>query len=496
MTEESAAPPVERRGLARNAFHLGVGQVLTTALTMIVSAVVARTLGAEDFGLLYLLASISGFAYVFVDWGHGPYITREIARHPRRSGELIGTALVVRVATALLMCLLATSVTWVFGYDSRTRLLTALFVLSMLMPYMALTFTWAFRGNERMEFDAASQVVLKLCNLLLTLAALGLGGRILALIGVNALSGTITFVVGLWLFRRLRLPTLDYSRRTARELIFDGAPMLAISLAIAVQPYIDANLLYSLVPAQVVGWYAAAWGIAGTLVAPAAILGSTMYPRLSRVANDSAEFSRTLRASFKPLLFVAVLGAVGTFQFADFAIAVLYSERKFGPAADILRAFCPALVLIYIDMVFGYSILAVGKATQLAKIKVGAVVVTTLFELVLIRFFQMRFDNGGIGIVLAVAAGELVMVLGAVFMLRRSLAPSMAIDAVRGLAAGAATILLMRVLPVIHPVRGIMVCVALFTAVSAAIGLITRDDVAMLSSILRRDKGAAAEVLG
>src|SRR5579863_6816121 len=77
--------------MVRNALHLGLGQVATTVLTVALSAAIARTLGAADFGLLYVLTSIATFAYVFVDWGHGPYVTRETARHPNRSGELMGS---------------------------------------------------------------------------------------------------------------------------------------------------------------------------------------------------------------------------------------------------------------------------------------------------------------------------------------------------------------------------------------------------------------------
>src|SRR5687767_10582437 len=88
-------------GLARNVFNLLVGQISTTVLTILLSAAVARTLGPADFGILYLVTAIATFMYVFVDWGHGAYIIREVARHPDRIGELLGTVLVIRVGTAL-----------------------------------------------------------------------------------------------------------------------------------------------------------------------------------------------------------------------------------------------------------------------------------------------------------------------------------------------------------------------------------------------------------
>jgi O-antigen/teichoic acid export membrane protein len=255
---------------------------------------------------------------------------------------------------------------------------------------------------------------------------------------------------------------------------------------VAVQPYIDANLLYKLAPTNVVGWYGAAWVIAGTLVAPAMILGSTMYPRLSRVSADPEEFSRTLRTAFRPLLLVAVLGAVGMYLFADFAIGVVYSQRKFGPAADILRAFAPALLLLYIDMLFGFAILAVGKAGQFAKAKVVAVLVTTGVELMLIPLCQARFSNGGIGVVLAMASGELVMVIAAVLLIRDSISAAMGIDFVRGVIAGAATVALIRALPPITPLLGIPLCVAAFGILSAVVGLVGRADVELLAPMLRR----------
>jgi O-antigen/teichoic acid export membrane protein len=473
-------------GLVRNMLHLGVGQVTTTALTMVLNAVIARTLGAADFGLLYLLTSIANFAYVFVDWGHAFYVPREVARHPERSGELMGSVLAVRAVTAVLVGAIAVGLTSLFGYDVRTRLLTALIIVCWMPAYLALTYAWVFRGRERMDYDALLNIVLKACLLIVSVWLLLLGGRLIAFIGAWAVAGTVAYALAIRLYGRLHVQPLRVSGSTARELVSDGAPMLAFALAIAVQPYIDANILYKLVPASVVGWYGAAWIIAGTLIAPASILGSAMFPRLSRSWDRPEEFARSLRLAFRPLLLVAILGAVGTNLFADFAVALAYGARNFGPSAGILRAFAPALVLTYVDMLFGFAILAAGKAPQLAKAKVAAVIVTTAAELVLIPWAQHRFSNGGIGIMLAIAGGELVMVVAAILLIRRYVTPRMALDLVRGLLSGAATIALMRSIPTIHPIVGIPLCIAIFGAVSAATGLITRQDLEFLISAARR----------
>ena len=237
----------------------------------------------------------------------------------------------------------------------------------------------------------------------------------------------------------------------ARELVRDGAPLMSLSVAVAVQSYLDANILHALVPQQVLGWYTAAWVIGGTLIAPATIMGAAMFPRLARAASDPDEFRRALHTMIRLLLPLAVLGAVGTYLFADFAVGFLYSEEKFGPAADVLKAFAPALMLIYIDLLFAHAIIAAGKAGQLAKAKIVAVIATTGLGLVLVSWFEANFGNGGIGIVLAMACGELIMVGVAMKMIRHVLERAMVVDAFRGLLSGASTILLMRQIPGVTP---------------------------------------------
>ena len=490
-------PVFRRGGLLINAFHLSVGQVVTTCLSMVLSAAVARTLGAAEFGLLYLLTSIATFAYVVVDWGHGPYVTREVALRPHRSGDIMGSMFALRTGMAALVGVLAVAFTAMIGYDLRTRLLAGLLIMCWLPMSSGLAYGWVFRARERMEYDALIQVVLKFTTLVISLACLALGGRLVGLINVYAVAGTITLVVAVALYKQLGFPPLHVSSNTVRELLRDGAPLMSVSLAVAVQSYIDANILHALVPQSVLGWYAAAWVIGGTLLAPATITASAVYPRLAQAAADPDQFREVLQTTFKPLLLLATLGAVGTYLFADFAIATVYGEQMFGPAADILKWLAPALMLIYIDTLFSYAIIAAGMAGQLAKAKFVAVILTTGIEIILVLWFQSRFSNGGIGIVLGMFGGELMMLAVAVKMIRHVLKGAMLIDFLRGLVSGAATIILMRFVEPITPVFLIPLCVLTFLAFSGIVGLVRRSDietmVTMLISRKRLDPGNRTE---
>ncbi len=487
MTNTNSTPP--RGSVVRNAMHLGLGQIATTILTILLSATLARTLGAADFGLLYLLMSIATFAYVFVEWGHNPLIIRETVRNPEKAGNLLGSALALRAASALVACAVAVASTWLLGYDVRTRVLTAVLILAWLPQYLGLSFGSVFRAHSRMDRDALMNVILKLTTLIGSVTCLALGGRLRGLMLAWCLAGCLTLAVGITMYRKLRLPRLSVSLQTARALWHNGASLLAIFLAVAIEPYLNANILYKRAPAAVVGWYGAAWNICGTLLAPATILAATMYPRWSMASGDPAEFKRSFDISFRPLLLVAVLGAVGTYLFADVAIGLIYSRQKFGPAADTLRAFAPVLLLMYVDVFVGMAILASGRAGRLAAAKVGAVVITTTLVFFLVPICQARYGNGGLGVMFAMTLGEVLMLVAAATLIRRALDGRMLVDVCRCLAAGAVTILVMRLLPTLTPILAIPMCIALFAGLALVAGALHRADVELLLSAIKK-KGA------
>jgi O-antigen/teichoic acid export membrane protein len=456
-----------------------LGQATTTALTILLNAAGGRILGPADFGILYLINTVATFAYVFVDWGHGPYIIREVARHPGRTGELLGTVMVVRVVTAAMLILPSVAIGWLLGYEARTLLYIVAVMLVWVPVYLGLNYGWAFRGAERMEYDAAINVALKLQALVFGVAALASGFGLPGLLVATGISGAGTVFLASRLYHHLHFPKLHVSWAAAKEMMIGGAPMVSMTIGIAIQPYIDVNLLSRLTPTGVLGWYGAAMTFCNSLMAPAAIITSASYPRLSIVASDREHFAQILQEGFRPLLLVAVLGAVGTFLFAPVAVGIVYSLEKFGPSVSILRMFSLPMMLIFIDMMLTTALVAAGRTGNVAAAKAASVVIISSLELWMIPFFQARYGNGGLGPLAALAVGEVFMIATNVYLLRGLVTIGLAWDALRAMAAGAATLAIMRTVGP-HGLAGVPICVALFGVAAYAVGMITTNDVKRL----------------
>jgi O-antigen/teichoic acid export membrane protein len=478
--------------VVRNAFYLVVGQATTTVLAIVFSAALARSLGASDFGVYYLIATMATFAYVFVEWGQPLFVIRQAARDPSRSGDLLGTSLVLRVVLAVLVTIPAGLVAWALGYGARTTRLALLLILASVPLFLAQAYGMVFRARNRMGRDAAVSISHKSLALAITLPALALGAGIPGVILGQAVAAAAALGVAVHLYRGLGTPPLRFSSGNARELMAAGAPILAMTAAASAQPYLDAIILYELAPAPVVGWFGAARAILGTLIAPAAILGAAAYPQIAQAAADRAALRREVRSAFRPLLWLGALGALGTYLFASTAIRIIYGPA-FAPAATVLEVFAPGLFLLFVDILLGNIIYAAGGGTGFAIAKVASVVVGTGLDVLLIPLFQERAGNGGIGIVVAFALSEIVVFAGAMIVMPRGvLERATAWDAARALAAAGITVLLFRLLPPVPPWAGIPLCVGAFAAASLALGLVGLRDLAALRALAQRRSVSAS----
>src|SRR5262245_44824399 len=231
------------RLLVRNVFHLGIAQVASTALGILLSAVLGRALEPAQFGILYIVFAITAFVSVIVDWGQGTYLVREIARGRVDEPELIGSALLIRLATSVFSVLIAVAIALALGYDGQIVTLTLLAMIVAVPGTIYAPFACSFRGKDRMDIDAFANIVGKATLLVTTAIALRFGGGLMEVILMQGVGGILTLVVGSIAARRLNIGVKAPVTNAVRELSRQGAPIAAFSLIIASQPFVEILML-------------------------------------------------------------------------------------------------------------------------------------------------------------------------------------------------------------------------------------------------------------
>ena len=92
-----------RKTIFRNTFFLAASQVLTVPLAVFINAMLAHYMGAEVFGYAYLAATLCGFGFLAVGWGHEAVLPAVVARDHSLSGTVLGSSLAWRAATSVVV---------------------------------------------------------------------------------------------------------------------------------------------------------------------------------------------------------------------------------------------------------------------------------------------------------------------------------------------------------------------------------------------------------
>lgn len=484
---EQPTPTATSHKVARNAVWLLAGQIASILLGVALTAELARGLGVIEFGNYYILVSIAALAFVAVEWGQSALLVREAAKRKHESGLLLGGALVFRGAVGILAIIASVTLAALFGFDERIQQLTGLMIVCGMPLILAQAYVYVFRSRDRMDLESAVNVSAKAITVAATFVALLSGGDLTAVVTVQAIGGLCALFLAAVLSTRIGVNASLPDKEVLREFAVSGGPIAAFFLALAVQPFLDAVILSKLAPPEAVGWYGAARNVMNLLFVPAQILGTASFPEMSRVAQSVPLLRETLRHALKQLLVLGTLGCVGTYLFADFAVDLIYGGRHFEPAGSILKACAFVLPVLFVDILFGTTLTAIGKTKEIAAVKIASIGVAAFLSFVFIPYCQSSYGNGGIGLVVALGCAELMMTSAFLYLLPKGiLSRGSLVDLTRALVCGAGTIVIFSTIPPFTPWLGIPLCIAAFAGLAYTCGLLSREDMKHLRSVLNR----------
>jgi O-antigen/teichoic acid export membrane protein len=474
------------RLLVRNVSHLGLGQVASTALGILQTAVIGRALEPAQLGILYTVVAISAFAYVIVEWGQGTYLVREMARGRIDESELIGGALVVRLATVVFSSVIAVAIALTLGYGGQVVVLTVLALITAVPSTLLGPVACSFRARNRMDIDASANIVGKALTLIATAIALRLGGGLTELVLMGGIGGISMLLFGAIAARRLDIKVKAPTMKSVRELVRHGAPIAAFSLVIASQPFVEVMLLSALTGPTVVGWFGAFRSTFGIVVSPAIILVAASFPELSRASLSLPDFRRMLDATGRVLFIAAAFTSSALYLFAGDIVAIIYGHGRFEQTASILRVGAFFIPLLFLDYILATALNAVGRNKALAVISIVRIAFCVVLGWLLIDYWQQRFGNGGIALVIIGGVAELPTTIACWALLPKgAVGSSMALNMVRACIASLCTVV---PLAMLQPL-GLLYLIPLFGLLFAATAMVTQlvlpSDLRLVMEVVR-----------
>ena len=437
-------PPKQdpRRLLLKNTAILAMGQLIGAPMSLVVTAVIGRLLKSASYGELTIAGTWVTLGFLFVDWGQSQVMAAEIARDRSQAGRLLGTSLAWRVVAAVLVygALAGYGALSLKGNAQEFQVLLALFMVQQLILSFTTATLDAIRGLERTDISAKQNILQPFLRLLIVWPALALlhwkaRGAIVAQTTVSA-----ALLVYVWYARgKVGIKPLQFSMAALKAFFKPGTAFLFFGLAMALQPFVDAEWLHHRAPLEVAGWNASARKLLEPLIMPAAVIGGPLYPTLTRLHfEDRAAFVSTLRAAIRGTLMLTFPIALSCAFYGDIGVWI-FGKQEYAPAVINLAVLSPFLFLLYFSMPLGVSILASGRQKVWSAVQFICVAVSAILDPILIPIFQRRFGNGGLGVCVAAVISELFMVAFGIKLTDKAVFDrNFALGFVRAAGAGAA----------------------------------------------------------
>jgi len=417
MSAQPDLQPAPATRVFRNTSLLVIAQAIVTPISILINAIAGRTLGSANFGLLYQAMTFSSFVFLFVEWGQSNVLTGRVARQRAAAGELLGSGISFRVASAVAALVLAPVVCALAGYDRDFLLILGLTMLGSTFATVTAACQDVFRGFERTDFAAGSYVGWQLLSAAVVIPTLLAGGNLQTLLLAQVSCAALGMLFVLKMLPRMQVPKLTVRREVIGDLFRSGHPFILFGLVLLLQPLVDAAMLSKFAAAESMGWYAAARKLVGILIFPASALVASLYPTLCRLhAEDADAYRRTAGDALLAVSLFVIPVALGCGLFPQLGVAI-FGQRDFGPAADDLRILAAYVFLVYFSMVIGSCLVSAGRQNGWTVVQLGSVIVSAALDPPLITWFQAHYANGGLGVCTASVISEVLMVGGGLALL-------------------------------------------------------------------------------
>jgi len=306
----------------------------------------ARRVGAEDFGRYSSAMAFAALCIVFVDLGTNAILTREIARRPVHRIQMAQSSHLLKVMASIGSWGILFLATHLLHFSAEQRFLTLCLGIVVIGQTLAEYFSALLNGIEEMGWEAFLKVFSRAIALGFAFWALA-AGKPLHVIVIAMAWGAILGYTASVVIVRYRFGSFGFELDTVflKTLLRACLPLFGCVMFWILYDSQDIILLnYFHFPQRDIGLFSAAMKIIDVLrVYPVLVMG-VFFPVLSRLqGSDPEAFRLKQRRLFIFMTWSLLLLAFTIYLGAPAIVRVLYKE-DYMPAAAFLRLLLPALV--------------------------------------------------------------------------------------------------------------------------------------------------------
>jgi O-antigen/teichoic acid export membrane protein len=377
--------------LARNTVWMLLGQGFKLLIQALYFTVIARSLGAQNYGAFVGVVGLVGILLPFATMGSGFVLIKNVSRDERQFRQNFGSALLTTILLAAFSFVVVVgSSHFLFPATIPMKLIMMVAASDLFCSNIAVICAQAFQALERMKWTASINVLLSALRLAAAVilatvrsnpTALEWGEFYLVSTAIVALLALILVLA------KLGAPAFDLARPVAE--IREGFYFSVAQSAGTIYNDIDKAMLARLSTLEATGIYGAAYRLIDVSFTPVASVLAAAYPNFFRVGAEG--IPATLRYA-RPLMVralgYATLVAVAVLAGAGVVPLILGSEYRL--TSEALRWLAVLPLLKAVHSFLGDALTGAGYQALRTAISTGVAVFNVCINMWLIPAYSWR----------------------------------------------------------------------------------------------------------
>lgn len=354
-----------KKDLHGRSFRGGVvtlgGQGIKFVLGLVSTAVLARLLRPQDFGLVAMVTSITAFIGLFKDLGLSNATVQRLQVTHEQISFLFWINVALSLGTTLVVLALAPAIAW-FYHEPRLLWVTVALSLSFVLGGLAVQHQALLRRQMQFKSLAVRDIIAMVCGMAssITLAWFGFGYWSLV---AGPVTANIVGCVLLWTICDWR-PGAFRRGVGARGMLAFGGNLTIFNLVNYFSRNFDNILIGRVLGASPLGIYSKAYGL---LMLPISQINfpmaAVLLPGLSRLQNETVEYAKLFINSVRSIALLTVPIVVFSFFFAQDVVLVLLGKRWL-PVAPVFQLLAPAALFGAISFAPGWLCQSLGRSRR------------------------------------------------------------------------------------------------------------------------------------
>lgn len=308
-------------------------------ISLIVGSLTARYLGPTNYGIINYGASIVAFFLSVAKLGLENVIIMEYVNNKEKTGEIIGTALGMRLISSVISIILIFIVVLILKpNDQLVRTVTVLQSISLIFQIYEIFDFW-FQSELKSKYVSISKMIAYFLVAIYKIILLITHKSIIWFAISTVIDYSIILVVLGIIYKKNNNQKLTFSKYTAKKLIKKSYHFIVSSMLITLYMQMDKIMIGNFLSEQQVGLYSAAtsictlWGFI-----PEAIINS-MRPTIyeSKKINNE-EYLEKLRFLYCTIFWIGIFASTIISIFSKYIILILYGKEYLGAQIPLIIA--------------------------------------------------------------------------------------------------------------------------------------------------------------